>query len=359
MYSLSPASSVALNLTRVMAAQAVLIGHLWSVLGLLPSLQPPNMAYVQNVAVTVFFLLSGLLIAYTVEQRSQNPNYRFRNYAVDRFARIYSGLIPALVFIAVIDGFQIKFGSYEHLAGYSLSDFVGNIFMLQDFPYLGKKLGVTSFGSGRILWTLAIEWWLYMAYGWILLKKHHDGVYWAGLLILAWVPAVNLVAGRGNGLTAMWLFGVAAFVFLKSGIFKSIFWTHGLALSVILGMLAIIRLHLIKEAYDVLFVLLAASSLLILIQSLDNYPRTISRPLAGSIDFIARYSFTLYLIHLTIVEFINNFFHIGGWLQFVATFLVANFIAVILASVTEMKHRSLARFLQGFVKRHPAKASLA
>jgi hypothetical protein len=35
-------------------------------------------------------------------QKSQKPDYDFGRYFVDRFARIYSGLLPALAFIVIL-----------------------------------------------------------------------------------------------------------------------------------------------------------------------------------------------------------------------------------------------------------------
>ena len=61
-YTLSDGSSVTLNLIRMLSAQVVVIGHLARGMGLLPGLQPPHAPYMQNVAVVIFFILSGFLI---------------------------------------------------------------------------------------------------------------------------------------------------------------------------------------------------------------------------------------------------------------------------------------------------------
>jgi peptidoglycan/LPS O-acetylase OafA/YrhL len=54
--------------------------------------------------VLIFFLLSGILISFTLIERSKQPSYGFGTFLLERFARIYSGLVPALMLIVVVDG---------------------------------------------------------------------------------------------------------------------------------------------------------------------------------------------------------------------------------------------------------------
>jgi peptidoglycan/LPS O-acetylase OafA/YrhL len=51
----------------------------------------------------IFFLISGFVIAAALSRRSGDPDYGFLRFFVDRFARIYSGLLPALVLILAVD----------------------------------------------------------------------------------------------------------------------------------------------------------------------------------------------------------------------------------------------------------------
>jgi peptidoglycan/LPS O-acetylase OafA/YrhL len=47
--------------------------------------------------VLIFFAMSGFLITATLLHNSAKPDYGFARYFIDRFAHIYSGLLPALV----------------------------------------------------------------------------------------------------------------------------------------------------------------------------------------------------------------------------------------------------------------------
>jgi peptidoglycan/LPS O-acetylase OafA/YrhL len=53
--------------------------------------------------VLIFFAMSGFLITATLLHNSAKPDYGFARYFIDRFAYIYSGLLPALVFVIVTD----------------------------------------------------------------------------------------------------------------------------------------------------------------------------------------------------------------------------------------------------------------
>lgn len=346
-YALSHASSFALDLIRTVAAQLVLVGHAISILGLLPGLQPPHFAYIQNIAVVVFFLLSGLLISYSVFSRLQRPT--FTSYLIDRFARIYSGLIPAIIFIALIDAVTIYVvrGAYDFWNGYSPLDFVGNVLMLQDYPGIGPALGITSFGSARVLWTLAVEWWLYLLFGWVVLNRTRGIRFWIGFALLLPVPLYNVIGGRGDGLTAMWIIGLCCCLILRAGHLRTINLRMGWFAFLALAFIAGARVFITKDAYDLLFALLSASALTTLVLLLDQAPLRIPVALERAVRFTADFSFTLYLVHLSVISLLLNFtIGLSGWATFALLFVAANVASALLALGTEMKHRNLRRFLK-------------
>src|SRR5882724_6900197 len=97
-------TSTALDIMRAIAAQMVCVGHGLSFFHIS---RPAGMPLIQNIGVLLFFIMSGFLINATLTQKSVNPDYSFGSYFIDRFARIYSGLIPALIFVIIIDGITI------------------------------------------------------------------------------------------------------------------------------------------------------------------------------------------------------------------------------------------------------------
>ncbi|HMN72407.1 MAG TPA: acyltransferase [Rhodoblastus sp.] len=116
-------------------------------------------------AVVVFFVLSGFLIGGGVLGQAARGKRFLSRYLVDRTARIYLVLIPALVLTAALDALGRKYfgatGIYD-LPIYSdrsgLGVFMANLAGLQDIyaPY---------FGTDSALWTLSHEYWYYVAFG--------------------------------------------------------------------------------------------------------------------------------------------------------------------------------------------------
>jgi peptidoglycan/LPS O-acetylase OafA/YrhL len=63
------------------------------------------------------------------------------------------------------------------------------------------------------------------------------------------------------------------------------------------------------------------------------------------IRFIANYSFTLYLVHYTILHFITLYWKLDPSLGALFGIIVANLIAIALAFFTEFRHRQLANWV--------------
>jgi len=327
-YKLSENSSLALDALRAFASQAVVVGHGISFFGIWQSLQPPKFLYIQNLAVVVFFVLSGFLITYATLRKS--TGYRFREFFIDRFARIYSAYGVVLVLVWLIDRFAIyldpaAYGYYDSL---NWRTFVGNTFMLQDFPrgevhsllLLGHddaQRVITSLGSARPFWTLAIEWWIYMGFGWIVLRRARSVVFFVLLAPLC-VPRLGEVRTRT-------LFGGA----------------------LAFGGLSMLLLYSTKEPYDPKYSALFAAAMLCGVLALDRVQRPPPPWLAAAIRFVANYSFTLYLLHYTILALIATHPIVDSPLgNFALAFVITNVASIIVAYFTEFRHRALAAWLK-------------
>ena len=104
MGKLSKDSSFFLNFIRLLACQMVVLGHL------LIYCYPPatgNAALFGQMMATsgviLFFIISGLLISRSLLSKMDDGDYGFGSYLVDRFSRIYSGLVPCLMIITLAD----------------------------------------------------------------------------------------------------------------------------------------------------------------------------------------------------------------------------------------------------------------
>jgi peptidoglycan/LPS O-acetylase OafA/YrhL len=337
----------------------VVIGHGISFMGLFMFLHEPNFPWIQNIAVVLFFLLSGVLITHTTLTRKKNKGYTFKNFFVDRFARIYSVYIPLLFFILVIDGITIYLLSgKDTYDSYNLRTFILNIFMLQNFPMLNylsahfsplsflSYLVCTTFGSARINWTLSMEWWIYLFVGWFLLGaqtiKNKVG-YVLLLVVLSLPPLCFCLLGYKVGI--VWFGGALVTILLNAKINLGSP-TVKLVLSVVFFIVSFTRIILIHYAYDPVFYVLISLSIYFLLEYSNSTKRRILPKLKPVIDRFAAYSFTLFLMHYSIFNLLTLFKDdFAPELLFVTGFIVSNFAAFTLAYLVEMRYKDFRKFL--------------
>lgn len=211
---------VYLDFVRASAAFCVLFGHASMAFLQGSALQKAN---IQIDAVPVFFLISGFLISLSVFQKHADPHYGFVQYFIERFCRIYSAYIPALLFTAIVDGLALQLGPQDWVERYNWRTWLGNLLMLQDFPLfqIARRLGVpdnpwfvSEFGSAGPFWTISIEWWIYMLFGMVAyyLSTHRPLGLWEKIVLgfVAIEPAYHFVGGPDRCLTMLWVLGMGA-----------------------------------------------------------------------------------------------------------------------------------------------------
>jgi peptidoglycan/LPS O-acetylase OafA/YrhL len=198
--AMQPKFSEFLDLVRWLAALLVVLHHgrhLWFV----DLADVPNKTLLIKVfyfltgfgseAVMVFFLLSGYLVGGGALRKWRSDSYSSVDYMISRFSRIYTLLVPVLIFGALIDwiglhylnGTEIYTNSpryHTKSLGFVISDnlniptFFSNLFNFQD-------IFSSHFGSNSPLWSLSYEWWYYCLFALILevmSRKTTDVLYW-------------------------------------------------------------------------------------------------------------------------------------------------------------------------------------
>jgi peptidoglycan/LPS O-acetylase OafA/YrhL len=359
-YRLSECSSLALDAVRMVAAQAVVIGHGISFFELAPWLEEPRFPYIQNIGVLVFFVLSGFLIAYSTRRKARfSPAYSFRTFFLERLGRIYSAYVPAIVIVVAIDRlFVAVHGAARFEYRSAPIDILANFFMLQDFPLQVGSPSLTSLGSGRPFWTLAVEWWIYLFFGWAFLgrnrsahRKFLDPAFLVPLAALSVLPLANSVLpGRGNGLFIVWLMGLVLAVCLEAvrpSPPRSSASSSRVALFAGVSLLAAVaRVSMTKNAYDLIFAALLALWLFFTICTLDRVAAVPSERLSRWVRFAADYSFSLYLLHYSVLYFLVPFRgDAGDGTLFTLGVLASNVLAMVLAWLCEARHRTVTRAL--------------
>ena len=343
-------TSVTLDLLRAVAAQMVCVGH---AISFAYGWQPARLPLMQNVGVLLFFMLSGFLITYTLIERSKNPDYGFGQFFIERFARIYSGLIPALALVVVVDGITIYLTGDQTIARYyGLPTFLVNLVMFED--YRGSlsnydALQWSAFGSASPLWTLAIEWHIYLfvaAVYFIGARMRSIPLLIVVAIVFGQMPAHYLIgalseAGVGRGLFTLWLGGCMTYFAMQH--IKPAYWPM-VAVSV-LAALAFsattaagaeysFRGYAILLVFFLAFMLASQARRVITSQSVNR-----------AIQFFADYSFSLYLVHHTIMISMWTIFSVRGLPFLVVAIVLSNILAIGLAQIGEKHHRKLAQTL--------------
>ena len=120
-------------------------------------------------AVIVFFVISGFLVGGNVIAKARRTEPFLAKYFADRLVRIYLVLIPVILLGWCLDSIGRHF-----LAGSGLYDspmFAGSFDLRLLWPNLLNLQGIffPSFGSNGPLWSLACEFWYYIAWALLLL----------------------------------------------------------------------------------------------------------------------------------------------------------------------------------------------
>ncbi len=179
---LTPNSTKFIDLSRWVAALLVAMDHVrHGILANNTNIENPNILLkilyfatsFGHSAVMVFFILSGFLVGGLTVIKSENYEFKFHDYFIKRFSRIYTVLVPALVVGGFVDLIGSSFFDAQQIYSKANSggiailpfsavdrlgslNFLDNIFLLQ---FNG------TFGSNGPLWSLAYEWWYYIIFG--------------------------------------------------------------------------------------------------------------------------------------------------------------------------------------------------
>src|SRR6185437_10745947 len=349
-------TSVMLDLLRATAAQMVCVGHALSFFA--SNLRPTSLPYMQNVGVLLFFLISGFLITYTLVERSKAPNYSFGHFFIERFARIYSGLIPALVLIAIIDGAVVALtGDPTVLRFYTFKTMVANIFMLEGYQGVFPDIFQWSaFGSASPLWTLGIEWQIYLFVGalFFMARNLRSAPFLIPIAVFFGQTPIHFlfgafqVDGVGKGLFALWLGGSLIYLALRSS-------TPNFTLGMIVGIGGIagfvMTAHPGAEYNFKLYPFLAAV-FFGLVAATQSTHLLASSKIERPIRFFADYSFSLYLVHHTIMYAFWTISSVRGMGAFAGSVIVSNIVAIVLANIGEKNHRKMAKSLTARMLSH-------
>ncbi len=343
---MNKSTSLYLDFLRVIAAFGVLLVH-----SSLPWFSnslflPLNLGHR---LVMIFFVLSGYLIAYTVDQKNKGSQL----YLIDRFSRLYSVVLPALVFTYIIDlaGKSINPGFY-------LSQITPNhqaVRFLLNATFLSQIWGLCSKPSSNgPFWSISYEFWYYMIF-WALyyLKGKWKYIVFIGICMLIGVKILLLLP--------VWLFGAIAYRITK-------YLTISNKMAQLLFGVTFISVLLLTFRYDFSFFsdiyrygeapLFFSSNFIfdwvygllvaINIFSVGYIVLSVKMPLIieKAIKYLSSITFSLYLYHLPILVFIGAVlkYNKSSYIQVILILMCVVAIVSFLSEITE-KHRGYFKTL--------------
>jgi peptidoglycan/LPS O-acetylase OafA/YrhL len=119
--------------------------------------------------VIVFFVLSGFVIAYVTDKKKDAS---LKRYLFDRFTRLYSVVIPALILTYISDSIGQKVFSQDLYNGLINENYLSIRYLLNLSFFQESWTLSTRPGTNGPFWSLAYEFWFYMAFGiWFYIKN--------------------------------------------------------------------------------------------------------------------------------------------------------------------------------------------
>jgi peptidoglycan/LPS O-acetylase OafA/YrhL len=227
-----PAYSLHLDMIRGLAALVVLYGHLHLVVtghGSDASVgQTPYIAMratgglaLPHAAVVVFFVLSGYLVGGSVVRDLSRGRFTWQQYSLRRLTRLWTVLIPALVFGTLLDTmtklffFSTNFFKTciftNQLHGLPTAlNFLRYLFFMQTV----ERFPAPRFGTNGALWSLSSEFWYYVLFPFVAIPLLSRRTRMPTRIASAALVAILLwFVGARIGLAfPIWLLGASVYV---------------------------------------------------------------------------------------------------------------------------------------------------
>ena len=301
--------SVLISLLRGSAAVIVAAAHVRAIMypGLRTISDPPlwfqGFAFVTGFAhqaVLIFFVISGWLVGGSLLNKLGMPG-ALLDYAIDRITRLWTVLIPTFA-LTLLFGFAagvVNIGTmdYSSTNEYSALVFVGNLFGLQ-------RVFLPDFGGNFALWSLTNETWYYVLFPLLVLLFTTRKQMSRAASVLAVLAIITVLPSAVTAYFLIWLLGVAfSRIRIECAPALRLVW-----LALLLAVATCFRLTGTLDDFstDTLWQDVILSMIfLCFLSSLQFQAAPTSRlvdPLARAGRFLAEFSFSLYVLHVPLLE---------------------------------------------------------
>jgi peptidoglycan/LPS O-acetylase OafA/YrhL len=225
--------------------------------------------------------------------------------------------------------------SHETLERFTFAGFLRNLFLLQ-VPSFSLP-----FGSDAALWSVAIEFWIYLLAG-IIAFTYRDGISAARalfILLFAVVPLQCLT--RNNAVLVPWIMGAATEIAINRGLLKKLSPAKALAIGAAAISVYAFRLYEGKGTYNLLSYAALAIAFAAMIETALRTAPAINPSFIG---WCAGWSYSLYLLHHTIILDVADLrYDVWGFAAAMAGSIV---FSIGFAEATEKHHRRIAGLIK-------------
>jgi len=355
---MNKSTSLYLDLLRIFAAFGVFFGHAnfgWFSNNLFPG-------DLGHKFVTIFFVLSGYLIAFTVDKKNKG----LKRYLIDRFSRLYSVVIPALVFTYLIDFIGKHFNPGFYLPLISPNNQIERFIL--NATFLQQIWGLSTMPSSNSpFWSISYEFWYYMLFA-VFCYVKGTGRY-IGFLLISLLIGIKILL-----LLPVWIFGVLAYKFSGKYIMDEriakilfavslvaiVFFTFYWDFSVFPSRFPFGKAPLFFSAKFVFeWTYGSIIALNIFCFNAITFKFMWPVPVSKAIKYLSSVTFSLYLFHLPILIFIASMVHYNksSYVDIFAILAVTILIVIILASITEKQREHFKslfeKLFEMFAKQKP------
>lgn len=309
---------------------------------------PNILGCLANISVVFFFVLSGILISYSALNVCENDSFNWRKYLINRFSRIY----PSLTIVLILCGILVMIFPLFNNQSINIIRLDSDHYLARDF-FSADKLGfLKAFfmiqpGISQIngpLWSLFIEWWLYISALFVFLaikaKGNGSKFLFSILSLLALLLSYYGYGIRVVFYIAIWYLGFMYTMYFRFNSKKyNILFISSLILFVILIMLKGISAININIANYKVYGLIQIIYSVLFIKVCFKY--------SGKFIFkdMSKYSYTLYILHFPIILFIFSMLHsyvlndfLGLFFETIFLILIITIVSKFLARYTEDKY---------------------
>lgn len=262
--------------------------------------------------VIVFFVLSGYLVGGSVLRQALQGRWSWREYMLNRLTRLYIVLIPALLLGGLIDLAGLRFfGTSDVYTAHHGMRLMVSVparqvtleILLGNYLFLQGVL-VPVFGTNGPLWSLSYEFWYYIAFPLLFFALWKRSSIAVRLLSFIGLCAVLMFVHQKIALMGLiWLMGMAIHWLPDARSFIQLQRLIGLAsaIAITVGCLA-----WCKESRSPLSdYVLGLAIVLLLYCILHGATASPSGWVRRVIQYSARSSYTLYLVHLPLLILIT------------------------------------------------------